>query len=518
MGLLRRVSRREVVKTGLASAGLMVASAAGLLGSESEPGRGEPIRLEVDPDRTVVEPFLGLGVQWDPFDRYQPSAEDWAIICERMAYCRPGFLRVMGSASAYCLGFGSDGEPRYVWKEGTPEQKARLERLCDILRWAQSHRVDVILGEWGPPRGLVGEQTDPRWPRIIAGCLEYLRKERGFKVVRYYNLINEPNGDWSGNRDYPTWRDCIRGLHQELARAGLSKQVAIIGPDTTGSTGWMEPFEWLDRCVRDLPEEVGVWDLHWYALDPEVLKGDIERVLAEKRRMLEAAGPSALRKPRILGESGMLTGRVNGDQQPRVRSFEYGVMMADYVAQVARAGWQGATAWDLDDAMHLVNGRHAPDPPDDLTLKVWGFWNSQGARMGRPEEMALRPWYYTWSLFSRLFPSRSRIVAVTGPDAPRVRAVAGARRLGGRDELTLMLVNNSNARQGAAIRVRGGFRKADLTTYHYFETDRPADAKGYPKAKQVLRAADLSHGLDLELPTRGVLFLTTAAEEKGRTG
>lgn len=45
-------------------------------------------------------------------------------------------------------------------------------------------------------------------------------------------------------------------------------------------------------------------------------------------------------------------------------------MMADYVAQVARAGWMGALAWDLDDAMHVVKRTHAPDPPDDLALKV----------------------------------------------------------------------------------------------------------------------------------------------------
>ena len=69
-----------------------------------------------------------------------------------------------------------------------------------------------------------------------------------------------------------------------------------------------------------------------------------------------------------------------------------------------------ALAWDLDDAMHAVNGNHTPNPPDDLTLKVWGFWNSQGAKMGKPAEMAVRPWFYTWALMSRLFPKGSRII------------------------------------------------------------------------------------------------------------
>ena len=73
---------------------------------------------------------------------------------------------------------------------------------------------------------------------------------------------------------------------------------------------------------------------------------------------------------------------MNGDQQPRVKDFDYGVLMADLVAQVARAGWMGASAWDLDDAHARGERPAAPAVPDDLTLKIWGFWNTQGRAMG----------------------------------------------------------------------------------------------------------------------------------------
>lgn len=486
---------------------MLLAAAAGALAMAG--AAGEPAKVTIDTGQTVVTPFMGLGVQWDPYDKYPLRPDDWKMITERMDFCRPGYLRVMSGASAYCLGFDADGRPRYVWQEGDAARRAGFERLCAILDYAQKRGIDVLLGEWGPPKGLVGEGTNPLWARIIADEVSYLRDRRGYKVIRYYNMINEPNGNWSGNKSYDTWITSIRNLRKEFDARGLSASVRIIGPDTTGNTGWMEPFLWLDRAAKDVPDVIGAWDLHWYALDPEVLSGAIERTLRERREALFRTDPHAAEKPLFLGESGLLTGRCNGDQQPRVRTFEYGVMMADYVAQVARAGWMGALAWDLDDAMHLVNGAHAPDPPDDLTLKVWGFWNSQGDRMGHPEEKALRPWFTTWSLMSRLFPKGSRIVSATAPELPHFRVLAGTQRVAGKEHLTVMLVNNDAATHAVTLQAPAAPKKVALTRYVYAENDRPADASGYPTAKDTLPGVDLRAGLEVMLPAKSVLFLTT---------
>jgi hypothetical protein len=48
-----------------------------------------------------------------------------------------------------------------------------------------------------------------------------------------------------------------------------------------------------------------------------------------------------------------------------------------------------------------------------------------------------------------------------------------------------------------------------LTRYVYCENDRPADAQGYPKAKDVLKGVNLKSGLALEMPAKSVVFLTT---------
>jgi hypothetical protein len=179
--------------------------------------------------------------------------------------------------------------------------------------------------------------------------------------------------------------------------------------------------------------------------------------------------------------------------------------MADYAAQVARAGWQGLSAWDLDDALHSVHGHKVP--PDDLTLKIWGFFNSQAKPMGHPEDENLRPWFYPWSLMSRLFHRGCRIVAA-GPAAADCRVLAATADNG--RELSLMVVNQAAAARAVRLKVAAGGRRA-LTVYHYFEADRPTDAEGFPRPAETRAEADLGAGLDVDLPGRGVVFLTTQA-------
>ena len=461
--------------------------------------------VTINMNKVVIARFMGLGVQWDPFE-YQPTAPEWRTITNRMAFCKPGYLRVMWTASSYCLGFRADGTPEYVWEHGYASHRTELSKLCEILKFAQSHNVNVLLGEWSPPIGLIGKETNPEWAQMTVALLHYLRDVRGFTCIRYYNAINEPNGNWSGNKDYSTWVTVIKNLHAAFIKAGISKQVLIIGPDTTGNSSWMEPFNWLDKSVRDLNAQIGAWDLHWYALDPEVYNDVMEQILKTKTAMLMAAGSTSANKQRFLGESGMLTGRVNGDQQPRVKTFSYGVIMADYCAQVARAAWMGASAWDLDDAMHTVKGYK--NPPDALTLKVWGFWNSQGAAMGNPADFDIRPWFYTWSLMSRLFSRGSQIVHATAPTLTRFRDVAGVKTVNGKRLLTVMLVNDDAVSRTVTVRAPGAGSSVTLVSYHYFQDDRPANKSGFPVASAIIKHVNLNTGIVVTLPSLGVVFLT----------
>ena len=459
--------------------------------------------VTVDTASTVVKSFFGLGIQCDPYE-YRPSAEAWALTRRRLDFARPAFFRVMTGGKSYCSGFDTAGKPRYVWSEGEAAVRARLGSLLDILDYAQSNHIDVLLGEWSWPGWLgktkaeaVTRAKDPRWAALAANFVQWLRTERGYTVVRYFNLMNEPNGSWmwpDKKPDYAAWSAGIRNLRRELDERGLGA-VAIVGPDN--SWGW----DWAERASQGLPGEIGAWEMHWYAKDAEVLGGEIQRRLSATRAIILANDPQAGRKRFFLAESGLLDGKCNGDQQPRVKTFPYGVLMADYAAQVTGAGWMGLCAWDLDDAMHKATPTR-PVVPGPLTLKVWGFWNTQGTAMGQPEEENIRPWFYPWSLMARLFPRDTRMVAVRAEGTANLRVMAGAAG----DGINVMVVNEAAARRSVRVVVPGAGRRT-MRMYRYFEADRPADQDGFAVPAATLTGADLESGVDVVMPGRGCVFL-----------
>jgi hypothetical protein len=183
--------------------------------------------------------------------------------------------------------------------------------------------------------------------------------------------------------------------------------------------------------------------------------------------------------------------------------------MADYAAQVARAGWEAALAWDLDDAMHVNTGGRMI-PPGPSTLKIWGFWNTQGTAMGVAGDERVRPWFYTWSLMSRLFPKGSRIVVSrSAAEIPHLRTLAAVWRDGAVRRISVMVVNDSGEPRTMMVRVPGAGRSA-VDEYRYFAQDRPMDQNGYPVPARQVAARDLAKGIRIELPAEGVVFLSAA--------
>jgi hypothetical protein len=465
-----------------------------------------PETITVDVSQTRIASLVGWGVQWDPYE-YEPSPAGWRLTQQRLDFMKPALVRVMLDTPAYCLGFSPEGKPDYIWEHGEEAARTRLGSLLWILDYAQAHRIVVLLGEWGPqrqlgegPQGHLNGPGDPRWSAAIADFVHWLRVTRGYTVLQMYNMMNEPNGDWTwprGEVDYEAWATGLRNLRRAFDAHGL-KDLRIVGPDNSGD------WDWADRVSKAMPEAIGAWEMHWYATDQEVLDGQIEQQLTRTRATVLANDPAAHDKPFFMAEVGMVDGRTNGDQQPRVKEFAYGVYMADFAAQIARAGWEGAIAWDLDDAMHCVSEYVVP--PTDLTLKVWGFWNTQGTTMGHPEDERIRPWFTPWSLLTRLFPRGSRLVATSQPDEPGLRVLASAEKTGA--GLSIMVVNNSDQPRALLVRVpEAGKRR--LYQYRYFDTDRPTDANGFPVPTGPATTLDLREGASLSMPGRGVVFLST---------
>ena len=464
----------------------------GILGQAAAASQPEVLRVTIDTNAPQLSRFLGLGVEFDPY-QFPPPAERWHTVLDRVAYAHFGFFRVMFSATDYCLGFDSSGKPIYVWQKPNPESTERFQRLLSILDFAQEHGVEVYLGEWSPAHELgIHSPADPRWPRLIADLVAHLIQSKHYTVIHHVIFFNEPNGDWMWpgvTPDFAAWSSGIRELRQELDRHQLSN-VQLAGPDNSGGQPWFE------RSVRELNTQFGSWESHIYATDHEVLSGSIERSLAVNRQFISENDPAAATKDRFIAESGLQDGKNNDlDQQPRVHDFSYGVEMADYVAQIARAGWMGADAWDLDDAMH-TNGKGG--------LKLWGFWDSTSE-----DGMAIRPWFYTWALMSRAFPHGSAIRPVRiSPQAECLRATAATWSDANGPQASILLVNDLDQPRTVELSftpVPG----QTFSAFHYFENERPADSSGFPVPVESRSGASLANGATITLPGRGVILWTT---------
>ena len=478
-------------------------------------GTAAPSVVTVDTTSVVSSDFLGFGVNWCPYPWFDISEQAWTNCFHRLDYMRPPVARVMHRAFYYCDGFDAAGQPVYNWNS------PHMVKLYRMLDYCEKRGIKVILGEWESPQDnnersdlaadklhpLNMRENDPRWHRIIADGLEYLINEKHYTCIKFYNLVNEPNGNWSGVAKFDKWSAAAAGFHAELKRRGLLEKIALIGPDACQ----LEDSYWLDLAVRKNAGQIGLYDLHLYATTNDVESGWLETFYRTKRFFINRFDRQGSQKPFLISEAGMVrtgAGEPQGGPDSQFKVYEpvYGIWMADYSIQCARAGLQGVLMWSVDDAEHIMNDdKNWPDIHKTL-FKKWGFWNSLGNEIGHPEDAQVRPWFYTWALMSRYFPAGCEIVKSSDPDLPGVRTLAAKTSAG---NITISLVNDSDILQELRIAVSGLKPGADFKQFNYSSGKRPMDKDGFPVPKQMVAADKLTSGLKLELPARSFVLLTT---------
>lgn len=453
---------------------------------------------------TVVnDNYVGNGAEWDPYQldygegRMQISDADWQKLYDRLDFMRPQFIRMMINTSSFL----QDG--RFA-----PEQQ--MEVMGPMLDYCQSRDVMVMFGDWG--WSVIDRKTSS--PNEVnmqhaVELLDYLVNERGYTCIRYYDLINEPNGDWAAtNTSYPLWASAIEMFHGLMQKKGLQKQVEIAGPDIaiwdTGSA-W-----WVDSTATRLGDRVGLYDIHTYPSKSTVNSGkysDIIRAYREKVpsgkkivmgeigfKFVEEEDSLYLHENRRRAEAAPHA--ATGDSQMFVYDYMYGTDMADALMQTVNEGFSGSVVWMLDDAMH---SHQAPDK-----LKVWGFWNILGEeRFGAAEE-EVRPWYYAWSLLTRYMPSGSVIgrTVVTGDS--QIRAIVAVK-----DGKRMIAVVNV-AKEPKRIRLESndlppsdGWRK-----YIYHETTLRTEGDHMLLPNEEELTLNLSKGLSLEMLPESMIVYT----------
>lgn len=475
-------------------------------------------------DEPVSEGFVGNGVEWSAYPHADSEQAEWGYLMtdaklqrvfDRLDYMKPRIVRVMDVAGwRYFKGVDGAGEPVLDF------QCAEVRMVCRLLDYCQRRGITVLLGDYGVPGfwgypGKIDRVDDPRYTKMTTAYLEFLIRDMGFDCIKYYIITNEPNGQWAcTNGDWDQWKRGVEMMHASIAAAGL--RVGISAPDVVemsdnpGSkyTG----REWVEQAVAQLDSIVANYNVHCYADWEFVRNAGFQERFAAVADLIRPTG-----KKMIFGEIGVLylggamqepyrkrtleVPFASEDSQLFVYDYLYGVDAADALIQSMKAGWHGASAWMLDDAMHTIGDRGARDQ-----LKVWGFWNSLGEELtGCREQEQIRPWFFTWSLMCRYF--------VPGMDIfnpENDRSEAGLRIVAGRssDGTTIALLNASE--KPTSLRLCCRVAGPDVfEVYDYTPSGYLTDDDSFPVASGTIQGRKLAEGtLEVSLPARSFKLLT----------
>lgn len=518
--------------------------------------------IYMNTDNIITKDFEGFGVQWDPSDLYDYTDEQWNSFYEKAEFLKPNIMRVMlHDGDSYCIGFEDDGTPIYDW------ESVMMKRVYKILDFAEANNVPIILGEWRSisERGYLSYDeygktvnwSSPTWARMIVDCLEHLIVDKGYTCIKYYNMINEPNyykrdNGGTDEESYNNWKTAMKNLRQEMDNSGIEaiENIKIVGPDVyDGQEAWIKQAK-----SEDLKDIIEMTEIHRYAPKSEVESGLIETKLKNWRTVAEELDENVKNEGFGIGEMG-LSGTGPGDCQLNGRKYEYGVDIFDYALQAMRAGMKFGSVWGFEDSMHvqhndIVNtfkdqygpaasteeGRqykvHTPtgDPNIDNDIKIWGFWNELGEEMAaqnaennvtgrantvKASDEQLKPWYYTWSMLCRYFPSGMQILETTDSGIDYVRATSGIINRGNNQaDLSIAVVNTSNKEQTITLNVPNASGKATLNQYYYYDGDRPMNDKGQLEVYDTLENVDLAKGLEVTMSANTCMIFTTLGHER----
>jgi hypothetical protein len=467
--------------------------------------------FEIKSGEILNSDFRGNGAQWGGYDFISVytgssslSSTDWAKLRERVAFMRPGIVRIMVSEG-------------WNYNNGVYDKSNNI--LVPILEFCQQNNIDVVFGEWGHK---TGSTLDKEWLEKSMEFLEWLIVTKNLSCIKYFIMTNEPNGSWStvaGN--YTLWKSLVTELYVSLQQHGLLNKVEIMGPDLAywNLQSAQQFLIWMTNTISDFQTEVTSYDIHAYPGQSFVRSGSFAQTLDIYKAPIRGGRDIFVTElggkyPDEPDLKDLNQQRINtipftdSDSNTFIYDAFYGIDMADAVMQIMASGYASAILWDMDDAMYCsYNSYGAPG-----ALKRWGFWNSIGDEMGISGDEEIRPWFYTISLLCRYFPKNSVIYNVTSPDK-RIRAVACEK--GGK--FTVAFINSSYTKvSGLKVRADKFYNCNGFKLYQYkasingkdFTGNR--DAKGLPLPALTESQADISGGYDLpEMEGLSFTLITT---------
>ncbi|MCX5633304.1 MAG: cellulase family glycosylhydrolase [Phycisphaerae bacterium] len=483
--------------------------------NEADAAMQKPEVVVIISDKVLRDNFLGIGVQWSSYPWWDISEKDWEKVFRRVEFMQLPFVRVMLDSFWYCQGFDEQGKPVYTW------DTSYMKKLYKLLDWCERNNATVMIGEWGRPGGkdLDLPNDDPRWTMIIGDFLKRMFEKKGYTCLKYYNLINEPHGEWSGIT-WQEWKKAIDNLHKEIRRRGLDNKIGIALPDAD--------MDWTVNVLQDkqLKKQTDVYDEHWYVKRSEIDAGSLEKYTVTQVNHIKTKDPG---KQYFLGEIGIIDGKTELDQQLNVYKFWYGVYMADAAIQMLRGGMSGFMAWNLDDAMHFCGdgGEYMNALSDKLPAdayarrKIWGFWNIIGAENSTPEDEHMRPWFYSWSCLARSFPAGCEILEVSSTGIDRLRVAAARTPVQEKYHISFAICNNNDSPHDVKIIFPCAQEPVTMGMYKYVDLNRDdkvdswsqvVNEQGsdiFPKPVEILKDINLQDGITLKMSPNSVIIASS---------
>lgn len=452
---------------------------------------------------TINDYYIGNGVQWDPYQldygqgKIQISDSDWEKLYNRLDFMRPQFIRIMINTNSFS-------------EKGKFAPEKSMEVLSRMLDYCQDRNVTVMFGDWGGSvinraEASVNEEN----MRNAALLVDYLVNKKGYSCIKYYNLINEPNGDWSStNTSYPLWASAMKIFHHHILELNLSKKVSLVGPDAAIWT--KEDAWWIDSTAVRLGDKVDLYDIHTYPSKITVNSGEYsdiisaykDRVPKGKKIVMGEIGfkfveeADSLYNIENIRRASVKKYASTEDSQMFVYDYMYGTDMADALFQTINGGYSGSIVWMLDDAMH---SKEAPNK-----LKVWGFWNILGDEYFGAEEEVVRPWFYSWSLLTKYIPAGSKVFSSKVNGDTSVKAIITEKD----GNYMLAVVNVSkNEKQ---VKLHSNNMKSLLACKKYIYSEGTLKTEGdhmlYPNEENI--ELNLEEGEFVSMPAESLIVYT----------
>jgi len=434
-------------------------------------------QVVVDDSKVASAGFIGFGAEWDAAGYTQSGVtdQDYQVIEKRIRWMR---LPVVRKAMLTRWALIADG----VFDFETQEMRD-LYRQLDIC---QREGITVFLTDWGCERSWnaapgVQDVSDPKYAKAIGTYLDHLINKRGYTSIKYLIVVNEPNFE---TRDFEDWKTALQNVRAELASRHLDRAVTLAGPDHSYAEGW------LYRSVDQLAGVLGAYEVHRYADDASVRSRGLESYFLDQWGYASAKDPNVDGKPFVVGEAGMSDGSHPPQGNDNITDYFYGLWMADYGVQAARAGSHAILAWTLDDNSF---------PPSS-----WGMWSD------RRGGLVLRPWFYPWSLFTRYVPPGSMVYRPPQPSGD-LRILASRSPVG---EWTFCVVNRGASSVYLLLKAPDPLART-FRIYEYSRASAVADADGFPVPVGAM-AVSPETGVDLMVPGEAVMVATSVAGDPAR--